>query len=60
MYTMEDPSAGYQMAPRVSRSVNNTNGLDCLRTTDSLYIKQQVSLTEGKLFQNMKIIFNLY
>ncbi len=51
MYTMEDPSAGYQMASRVSRSFNNTSGLDCLRTTDSLYVKQHASLTEGKLFQ---------
>ena len=60
MRTMEDPTNGYQMAPRGSRSFNDTSGLDCLRMTDSLYVKQQASLREGKLFQKMKIILNLY
>jgi hypothetical protein len=49
MYAMEDPMDEYQMAPKVPRPLGDTNGLNFLRTLDSLYIKQYTSLTEGKL-----------
>jgi hypothetical protein len=57
MYTREDLSDGYQMAPRLSPTLSYTNGLNCLKLTDSLYVKQHASLKEGKLFETKN---NLY
>jgi hypothetical protein len=44
-----EPSSAYVMEPLSSQSFGGTNGIDCLRTLDSLFVKQIPSLTEGKL-----------
>jgi hypothetical protein len=44
-----DPSAAYQIRPVSSQPFGGTNGIECLRMLDSLFVKQIPSLTEGKL-----------
>jgi hypothetical protein len=39
----------YQMRPLSSQPFSSTNGIECLRMLDSLFVKQIPSLTEGKL-----------
>jgi hypothetical protein len=51
MYGKEDPLNGYEMPPGLSRQFTSTSGLDCLRMIDTIYIKQNFSLTQGKLFK---------
>jgi hypothetical protein len=45
----KDPSNSYQMVSPSISTTGGMNGLDCLRRVDSLFVKQYVSLTEGKL-----------
>ncbi len=49
MSEKENPSNIHQTVPLLPRILDGINGLDCLRRVDSLYVKQYVSLTEGKL-----------
>jgi hypothetical protein len=49
MSEKENPSNIHQTVPLLPRTLGDMNGLDCLRTVDSLYVKQYTSLTEGKL-----------
>ena len=44
-----EPSSVYQMGPLSSQPFGDTNGIECLRTLDSLFVKQIPSITEGKL-----------
>ncbi len=60
MYTREDLSDGYQMSPRLSPTLSYTNGLNCLKLTDSLYVKQHASLKEGKLFEKKIFFMRIY
>jgi hypothetical protein len=46
-----DPSNAYQMGPLSSQPFGGTNGIECLRMLDSLFVKQIPSLTEGKLLK---------
>jgi len=49
MSEKENPSNIHQTVPLLPRTLGDMNRLDCLRTVDSLYVKQYTSLTEGKL-----------
>ncbi len=54
----KDPSNSYQMVSPSISTTSGMNGLDCLRRVDSLFVKQYVSLTEGKLvWKKVKFIF---
>jgi hypothetical protein len=46
-----DPLDAYQLRSLSSPSFGGTNGIECLRTLDSLFVKQISSLTEGKLLK---------
>ena len=49
MYRRDDPANIYQIEPELPRTRSGTTGLECLRMVDSLYVKQETSLSEGKL-----------
>jgi hypothetical protein len=51
MSEIKDLSNTNQTAPLLpSTFSSDMSGLRCLRPVDSLYVKQNASLTEGKLF----------
>ena len=48
MSEKQDPSDAHQMTPLLTPTSATTNGLECLRTIETLFVKQYPSLTEGK------------
>jgi hypothetical protein len=44
-----DPLNAYQMRSLSSQQFGNTNGIECLKMLDSLFVKQIPSIAEGKL-----------
>jgi hypothetical protein len=46
-----DPANMHQMVPLLPPTYNQTVGLDCLRTIDTLTISQIPSISESKLFE---------
>jgi hypothetical protein len=54
-----DPSDAYQMRPLSSQPFGGTNGIECLRMLDSLFVKQIPSITEGKLSKEWQIFVKL-
>jgi hypothetical protein len=47
MYDEENTSNDHKMSSGFDGTYTDTNGLDCLKMVDSLYIKQQTSLSES-------------
>jgi hypothetical protein len=44
----------HQMVPLLPSTYADTLGLDCLRTIDSLFVKQDTSSAKSKLFEKIK------
>jgi hypothetical protein len=54
-----DPLNAYQMRSLSSQQFGNTNGIECLKMLDSLFVKQIPSIAEGKLSKQWQIFVKL-